>query len=105
MAKYLRPQDIGRRYERSLSGKYGKPTPGSGNRWHAKNDLQHDQFETEVKYTGNEESYTLRKNDLEKLNFHAMGKTPVFVLNFSGDEYIIVRKKDWEALFEIGTDD
>lgn len=65
-----------------------------------KNDLNNSIEKIEAKSTG-KQTYTLKKIDLKNLvrNATLSGKVGVLYLDFAGDEFVILRRKDFERFF------
>lgn len=105
----LRPTNhkISRLQERKAAATYGgKVTPGSGNQWFKKADVQTSQMIIECKATM-KNSYTIKADDLAKLNTQAVleDKLPVFEIQFTDrnvtyvvieqDEFLNLAKNIW----------
>jgi hypothetical protein len=73
------------------------PTKGSGSSWIDKEDGSNDFIIAQLKST-DKESYTLKKLDLEKLEYNATvsNKTPVFIIEFlkDGSKYALMAIED-----------
>jgi hypothetical protein len=98
-SKYLDPRKRGRNYEQRLAQEgRGKMQPGSGNRWDAKNDLKDEKMLIEAKSTDAEVMYGLKKADLLNVIRRASlsGRVGAMFLDFSGDEFVIVAKRDFD---------
>jgi hypothetical protein len=97
LAKYFK--NAGRSWERELKERgAGEKQPLSGAGWGAKNDLRTAKILREAKHTAAEASYSLKKKDLKNLarNAAMTGRIGIMELDYSGDEYIIMRRSDWE---------
>lgn len=97
MAKYFKRG--GSRWEKDLQEEgVGKRQPLSGAGWGAKNDLRNKKMHIEAKHTEAEKTYTLKKLDLKLVvrNAAVTGRVGCMMLDFSGDEYVIMRRQDWE---------
>ena len=100
---YYKTSLRGRHYERELAEqKVGKKQPMSG-AGEDKNDLISEHLLIEAKSTAAETSYSLKKADLIKVRRNAapLGKIGVMYLDFSGQEFVILSRKDFEEKFEV----
>ena len=93
----------GRGWEKRLAEDgEGSLQPGSGNGPFHKSDLKSKTCLVEAKETSGVVTYSLLKKDLKNLESHAINahRMPVLMLNFSGDEYVILRRVDWKVIKE-----
>jgi len=72
---------------------------GSGSFWFQKADMSNENFYIEHKFT-EKKSFTLSKEVLKILEKQAGSKIPVFVIDFDGDVYCVLKKVDFEGLWE-----
>ena len=101
----MKSVDKGRVYEDIIAAQYGRRQPFSGGSYMAKEDVigegRWKRFLFQTKNHAGKESYTLKLEDLRnlKLNSSRIGRVGVFLINFGEqNEYVILRKKDWEHL-------
>lgn len=101
MSNFLKWQNAalkGRNYERKLAKEgVGKliPLSGAGTE---KQDLKSELFLIQAKHTDAQVVFSLEKAELLKVVRDAAlkGKIGILILDFSGDEYVIVRRRDFE---------
>src|SRR4051812_14725223 len=89
-----------RRQEKDFAASIGGVrNPGSGNQYWTKNDVRNNKFSVEAKYS-DRASYSLKLSELELAEKNALldnGRTMLFTVSFSGKEYVVMTKEDWEA--------
>jgi len=104
-------QNRGRKFEKRLAGIFnGNLVPGSGNKWHSKEDVNTEHFKIQAKSTSYE-SIILKKQDfvIGEKNAKNAGKMFAMALQIN-DLELIVLDMDWfefieEKLGNVLTDD
>lgn len=79
----------------------GRRTPGSGNQWHSKADVNAERVLVECKYTDGK-SYTLKVADLLKLRTQAarVGKNPAFQIQFPQGRWAVISWDEYLGFLE-----
>lgn len=88
------------RQERRIANTFGgRRTPGSGNKWFAKNDVRSQDVSFEVKYTGKKQ-YTLKASELEQGEKNALidGRDFVFGIEMNKRNWIVISEEDYITL-------
>lgn len=85
--------------ERSAKRLGGRRVPGSGSGWAAKGDTTNAELLVECKRT-DRQSISVKKSVLRKIAIEALraGKVPVLELEISGDEYVVLRQRDFKGM-------
>ena len=93
----LTPQQKGRRYERQKAKEIGGRTVPLSGAGCIKEDVESGYELYQTKFT-TKASYSLKLAALKELELNATmrGLYPVFALSFNGEEYVIIRKQDYE---------
>lgn len=79
----------------------GVRNPGSGNQYWTKNDVRNAELSIEAKYT-DKGSYSIKLAELELAEKNALldnGRTMMFTISFSGKEYVLLTKEDFEGFY------
>ena len=96
----MKIQNKARKKEKKTAKKLGFNSHiASGALWFQKSDMSNNLFNIEYKYT-EKKSYSLKLESLKKIENESGVKIPVFVIDFNGERYYIIKEVDFKFFME-----